>query len=116
LLFRAEDGIRDYKVTGVQTCARPIFHRRRQQTEEDTAGTELSRRESVESKLQRGAVENFFVKLRLPLFSVLTGWNQRLFVHAGFVIENPKLVGFERTRFLPREKKIDPAAKQERRI
>src|SRR5688500_19468983 len=28
--FQAEDGIRDYKVTGVQTCALPIFvHARR---------------------------------------------------------------------------------------
>src|SRR3989454_339433 len=27
--FQAEDGIRDYKVTGVQTCALPIFIRRR---------------------------------------------------------------------------------------
>src|SRR6266446_8071652 len=26
--FQAEDGIRDYKVTGVQTCALPIFWRR----------------------------------------------------------------------------------------
>src|SRR5256885_11936132 len=25
--FQAEDGIRDYKVTGVQTCAPPIFPR-----------------------------------------------------------------------------------------
>src|SRR3989454_4076295 len=25
--FQAEDGIRDYKVTGVQTCALPIFMR-----------------------------------------------------------------------------------------
>src|SRR5256885_1002476 len=25
--FQAEDGIRDYKVTGVQTCAPPIFER-----------------------------------------------------------------------------------------
>src|SRR5256885_17046996 len=24
--FQAEDGIRDYKVTGVQTCALPILH------------------------------------------------------------------------------------------
>src|SRR5688500_20301548 len=24
-LFQAEDGIRDYKVTGVQTCALPIY-------------------------------------------------------------------------------------------
>src|SRR5256885_12147267 len=27
--FQAEDGIRDYKVTGVQTCALPIFTYRR---------------------------------------------------------------------------------------
>src|SRR5256885_4737067 len=27
--FQAEDGIRDYKVTGVQTCALPISHRPR---------------------------------------------------------------------------------------
>src|SRR5688500_20180024 len=27
--FQAEDGIRDYKVTGVQTCALPIYHRPR---------------------------------------------------------------------------------------
>ena len=27
--FQAEDGIRDYKVTGVQTCALPICHRDR---------------------------------------------------------------------------------------
>src|SRR5256885_6197085 len=27
--FQAEDGIRDYKVTGVQTCALPIAHHRR---------------------------------------------------------------------------------------
>src|ERR1039457_737707 len=27
--FQAEDGIRDYKVTGVQTCALPIYHQER---------------------------------------------------------------------------------------
>src|SRR5256885_9596769 len=30
--FQAEDGIRDYKVTGVQTCALPILEERRLQT------------------------------------------------------------------------------------
>src|SRR5256885_10951544 len=29
VFFQAEDGIRDYKVTGVQTCALPIWPRRR---------------------------------------------------------------------------------------
>src|SRR6201993_2506280 len=28
IFFQAEDGIRDYKVTGVQTCALPIYHLR----------------------------------------------------------------------------------------
>src|SRR5205807_7803475 len=28
--FQAEDGIRDYKVTGVQTCALPIYQRSEQ--------------------------------------------------------------------------------------
>src|SRR5256885_8534363 len=28
LFFQAEDGIRDYKVTGVQTCALPIYQQR----------------------------------------------------------------------------------------
>ena len=26
IFFQAEDGIRDYKVTGVQTCALPIYY------------------------------------------------------------------------------------------
>src|SRR2546426_2221178 len=40
--FQAEDGIRDYKVTGVQTCALPIFHevagQERQRAEPDRTG------------------------------------------------------------------------------
>src|SRR5256885_5166523 len=32
--FQAEDGIRDYKVTGVQTCALPIFSTQERPTEE----------------------------------------------------------------------------------
>src|SRR5256885_10698796 len=36
--FQAEDGIRDYKVTGVQTCALPIFARaKHHQREQDDA-------------------------------------------------------------------------------
>src|SRR5256885_13288166 len=33
-IFQAEDGIRDYKVTGVQTCALPIFSEAREVLEE----------------------------------------------------------------------------------
>src|SRR5262249_59279503 len=32
--FQAEDGIRDWSVTGVQTCALPILHESRQQAEQ----------------------------------------------------------------------------------
>src|SRR5690606_40366148 len=34
-VFQAEDGIRDFHVTGVQTCALPIFNIHRQQWDED---------------------------------------------------------------------------------
>src|SRR6266850_4012254 len=43
--FQAEDGIRDYKVTGVQTCALPIFGR-----PEGVAGTVLNRMFSREAE------------------------------------------------------------------
>src|SRR5690606_40618335 len=33
--FQAEDGIRDFHVTGVQTCALPICHRARAKREKD---------------------------------------------------------------------------------
>src|SRR5256885_15608141 len=33
--FQAEDGIRDYKVTGVQTCALPIWRARRTRRAQD---------------------------------------------------------------------------------
>src|SRR5256885_4420867 len=36
--FQAEDGIRDYKVTGVQTCALPIFRVFRPLTPSDIKG------------------------------------------------------------------------------
>src|SRR5205807_2752489 len=42
--FQAEDGIRDYKVTGVQTCALPIFPLRHQ---DGRAGPEPGPAEAV---------------------------------------------------------------------
>src|SRR2546426_6270823 len=45
--FQAEDGIRDYKVTGVQTCALPIFEvlgHRRDRTGVRTEGDPLRKR------------------------------------------------------------------------
>src|SRR2546426_3659532 len=38
--FQAEDGIRDYKVTGVQTCALPIYRRRQARSEVERVGLE----------------------------------------------------------------------------
>src|SRR5256885_15974436 len=59
--FQAEDGIRDYKVTGVQTCALPIsFHRRRPAGGGPVAGQEqaldgrpLGRAERVDPRADR---------------------------------------------------------------
>src|SRR5256885_6260175 len=58
--FQAEDGIRDYKVTGVQTCALPIWGRatrnprtivrRRLATERDNFVTHSPRRRSGASR------------------------------------------------------------------
>ena len=39
--FQAEDGIRDYKVTGVQTCALPIFFAVDGQSTEDLTHDDL---------------------------------------------------------------------------
>src|SRR2546426_7508159 len=53
--FQAEDGIRDYKVTGVQTCALPISHARR-----------ARRRGSVERLrgARRGPVRRYIARQR----------------------------------------------------
>src|SRR5256885_10027814 len=40
-LFQAEDGIRDYKVTGVQTCALPISRMRASQTNKLSCGRNM---------------------------------------------------------------------------
>src|SRR5215467_8882702 len=42
-LFQAEDGIRDYKVTGVQTCALPISCRRAAPSARSTSATRSDR-------------------------------------------------------------------------
>src|SRR5256885_12578382 len=42
--FQAEDGIRDYKVTGVQTCALPILGRHADRPVRGTAGARALRR------------------------------------------------------------------------
>src|SRR5688500_20137746 len=51
--FQAEDGIRDYKVTGVQTCALPIFPRLHRRRRGDVRQPPL-RRERIGQRLLRG--------------------------------------------------------------
>src|SRR5256885_5121017 len=55
--FQAEDGIRDYKVTGVQTCALPICDRRRRLLRRGPARADLralsGRRRCVRPRLDR---------------------------------------------------------------
>src|SRR2546422_6251220 len=52
--FQAEDGIRDVAVTGVQTCALPIYRRRRGEVAAD--GREVERRDRVDEALERPVV------------------------------------------------------------
>src|SRR2546421_5097925 len=61
--FQAEDGIRDLIVTGVQTCALPIFDRREHHTARDHArrhrGGGASRRPSVPAPHRQDAQASF---------------------------------------------------------
>src|SRR2546426_7649822 len=50
--FQAEDGIRDYKVTGVQTCALPIYRESRRLEREERH--ELLRRLRVAPRVRDG--------------------------------------------------------------
>src|SRR5256885_6978717 len=72
--FQAEDGIRDYKVTGVQTCALPISAPRRDTNQLHAAVVELIALDNAEIKystvqnwypgdeLGRGGIYNFVTK------------------------------------------------------
>src|SRR2546426_6584952 len=53
--FQAEDGIRDYKVTGVQTCALPIFRRGREHLQQER--DEQVRRLKNETEAERRRFE-----------------------------------------------------------
>src|SRR5256885_4930067 len=67
--FQAEDGIRDYKVTGVQTCALPIYrldrrprgHRRRRRHHSDSRNSVLLRKHLREDCRARTAGKKIYV-------------------------------------------------------
>src|SRR5256885_10202624 len=56
--FQAEDGIRDYKVTGVQTCALPICARGRHGRTVGRASRGAGRRGHVEGSDRLGQLED----------------------------------------------------------
>src|SRR5688500_15495278 len=64
--FQAEDGIRDYKVTGVQTCALPICRRRAAELKLEAAQQNLTRVDDIvfEVEKQRGALKRQAAKAR----------------------------------------------------
>src|SRR2546426_8449571 len=69
--FQAEDGIRDYKVTGVQTCALPISH--------DLPGARLGHiRHDVDVLGPRDLADHFLVRLHHPVDDGLTRRHARL--------------------------------------
>src|SRR5256885_5355473 len=51
--FQAKDGIRDYKVTGVQTCALPICKKNRHTLRSSVCGGVLDGLASIESSSER---------------------------------------------------------------
>src|SRR2546426_12786944 len=69
--FQAEDGIRDYKVTGVQTCALPIWVRHAGDLRPDEArpvGDHLRLGETLlEPRFRKVAAQRFAQRRRLPL-------------------------------------------------
>src|SRR5256885_10905995 len=77
--FQAEDGIRDYKVTGVQTCALPISI---------TLERSASRRSGVVSAVtevsSNGAV--FPIQVKRQNFAVVEGISRRLWTRWAVVV------------------------------
>src|SRR5256885_553391 len=63
LFFQAEDGIRDYKVTGVQTCALPISERRKVSWTKEAPADQRGRRLASRRK---GAHDNSWKAITPP--------------------------------------------------
>src|SRR3989454_7452209 len=71
--FQAEDGIRDYKVTGVQTCALPILRYEAQRAAALLGLHERTRER--EGGGSRGAASEELTPTRLVHDVVLPGWS-----------------------------------------
>src|SRR2546426_9287722 len=87
--FQAEDGIRDYKVTGVQTCALPIYHRRGVQVGGggDLLPSELLRRHVVD-RADQGSCDGD----RLDRKSTRLNSSHLVISYAVFCLKKKKLI------------------------
>src|SRR5205807_7435277 len=84
--FQAEDGIRDYKVTGVQTCALPISY------------YDISKLKHAEEKIQK-----------LAFFDQLTGLPNRVLLIDRVRRSEERRVGKEcRARWTPKDERRHP--------
>src|SRR5256885_5388184 len=91
--FQAEDGIRDYKVTGVQTCALPIF-RLQEANEADLLRGRIRHVDLEGGRQGRGGLPQAFA--RLQAFEVLDE------LHVGRERSEERRVGKEcRSRWSP---------------
>src|SRR5688500_359914 len=94
--FQAEDGIRDYKVTGVQTCALPIYDRialddfrtgrtshvnRRAQQQHGEAAPAMRLRNQQTGHRPDDAVVNWTQNARSREVPVLRAWRDRAPAH-----------------------------------
>src|SRR5260370_5573042 len=73
--FQAEDGIRDSSVTGVQTCALPIYERDRERDGRRFAGA-LSKEESSPIR-NRGEAPTITFSIALMRKKICRFWNVR---------------------------------------
>ena len=69
--FQAEDGIRDYKVTGVQTCALPIYPRSCPKTSKFIAPSTLAPCEAGKVSLIMPVVGSIVISRRSDRKSVV---------------------------------------------
>src|SRR5256885_6199339 len=80
--FQAEDGIRDYKVTGVQTCALPIFEQTAEQERGRGIGHEI-RQDRYAAPLQ--------LRLRLGRHRIVGRLDQELAADVRLVVHSDRV-------------------------
>src|SRR5688500_6230784 len=92
--FQAEDGIRDYKVTGVQTCALPISHFLYREELGSPDPSEPSRLSFNDHEL--GVRLSYFLWNTTPDDELLDAADARELTQGGLVAQAERLLGSER--------------------